>query len=192
MCQCRPVCFQVQLVQMFGSLISAYEPSNLLRRAPARSGHFPVPPALQGRFEAVDQGLSGERLGQETGRSGRQRPHARVIDGESRDENERHAVSLGKQAGLQVEAAHRRHLNIRDHTGAVIQVRRRQEFLGRRERMNDVAKRPDKIVGGGANGAVVVDDGNYGWAGQSRPSWSAAGMPLNARVRRKLEAENHT
>ncbi len=156
--QCRPVCLQVQLVQMFGSLIPAYEPSNLTRHGPGRSGHFPVPPALQGCFEAVDQGLSGEGLGQETGCSRLQRPHACVIDSESRDENERHAVSLGKQAGLQLEPAHRRHLNIRDHTGGVMQVRRGQEFLGRRERMNDVPKRPDEIVGGGANGAVVVDD----------------------------------
>jgi hypothetical protein len=155
--QCRPVCLPVQLVQMFGSLIPAYESSNLSCRGPP-SGHFPVPPALQGRFEAVNQGLSGEWLGQETDCSGLQRPHACVIDGESRDENERHAASLGKQAGLQLKTAHRRHLNIRDHAGGIMQVSRRQEFLGRRERMNDVPKRPDKIVGGGANGAVVVDD----------------------------------
>jgi hypothetical protein len=156
--QCRLVRLLVQLVQTFLSLISAYKPSNLTHRAPARSGHFAVKTALQGRFEAVDQDLSGERLGQETGCAGLQRPHPYVIGGESRDENERHAASLGNQAGLQFEAAHRRHLNIRDHAGGIMQVRRRQEFLGRRERMNDVPQRPDEIVGGGANGAVVVDD----------------------------------
>src|SRR5437588_6065470 len=49
---------------------------------------------LQSGVEAVDQGFSGEGLGQEAGRSCLQSSHASVLDRESRDEDERHAVSL--------------------------------------------------------------------------------------------------
>jgi len=113
---------------------------------------------LKGGVEAFDQGFSGERFCQEAGRSRLQGSRASVVDGESRDENEGHAVSLGAQMGLQIETAHRRHLNIGYHARGVVQVRRSQEFLGRTERMDDVSERPHEIVGRGANGAVVVDD----------------------------------
>src|SRR5947208_2569712 len=93
---------------------------------------------LQGGVEAFDQGFSGERFCQEASRSRLQGSRASVVDGESRDENEGHAVSLGAQMGLQIETAHRRHLNIGYHARGVVQVRRSQEFLGRTERMDDV------------------------------------------------------
>jgi hypothetical protein len=113
---------------------------------------------LQSGVEATDQGVPGEGLGEETGRSCLHSPRARVLDGESGDENERHPVSLGKQVGLQLEAAHRWHLNISNHARSVIKVRRPQEFLGRRECMNDVSKRSHEIVGRGANGPIIVND----------------------------------
>jgi len=113
---------------------------------------------LQSGIEAVDQSFSGEGFGQETGRSRLQSSRASVLDRESRDENERHPASLGKQVGLQLETAHRWHLHICYHARGVIQVRRPQELLGRCECMNDVSKRPHEIVGRGANGAVIVND----------------------------------
>ena len=137
------------------------------RLAPPGAGRKPTPigslvPSvampLQRGVEAVDQGVSGEGLGQEADRSRFQGSYASAVDGESRDENEGHAVSLGKQVSLQLKTAHRRHLNVGYHARGVIQVRRPQEFLGRRERMNDVSKRPHEIAGRGANRAVVVDD----------------------------------
>ena len=113
---------------------------------------------LQSGVEAVDQSFFGEGFGQETGRSRLQSSRASVLDGESRDENEWHAASLGKQVGLQLETAHRRHLNICYDARGVIEVRRPQELLGRCECMNDVSKRPHEIVGRDANRAVVVND----------------------------------
>src|SRR5882762_4604877 len=46
--------------------------------------------------------------------------------------------------------------------------------------MNVVSERPHKIVGRGANGAVIVNDRDYGWTGQNGPSWSARRLPLAA------------
>jgi hypothetical protein len=113
---------------------------------------------LQSGVEAVDQSFAGEGLRQKTGCSRLQCSRASVLDRKSRDENERHPVSLGEQVGLQLETAHRWHLNICYHARGVIQVRRPQELLGRCECMNDVSKRPHEIVGRGANGAVIVND----------------------------------
>jgi hypothetical protein len=112
----------------------------------------------QSGVEAVDQSFSGEGLRQKTGCSRLQSSLASALDRESRDENERHPVSLGEQVGLQLETAHRWHLDVCYHAPGVIQVRRPQELLGRCECMNDVSKRPHEIVGRGANGAVIVND----------------------------------
>ena len=174
--QSHSVPFHLQLVQMFGPLIPTYRrrargiefvlvvagglASPGARRRSNSGGSFArrIAVLLQGGVEAFDQGFSGEGFCQETGRSRLQGSRASVVDGESRDENEGHAVSLGTQMGLQIETAHRRHLNIGYHARGIIQVRRFQEFLGRGERMNDVSERPHEIVGRGANGAVIVDD----------------------------------
>ena len=51
--------------------------------------------SLQGGAEAFDQGGGGERLGQEANCSGLQRSGADALIGEGRDENERHAITLG-------------------------------------------------------------------------------------------------
>jgi hypothetical protein len=113
---------------------------------------------FQGCVEAFDQRFSAERLGQETGRSCLQRSRARAFSGEGRDENERHAVSLSKQAGLQFNTAHCRHLNIRYHTRRVIQLGRSQELFGRRKCVDDVPNRPHEVVDRGANRSIIVND----------------------------------
>jgi hypothetical protein len=174
--QSRSVPLDVQLVQMFGQLMpmyrmcargmefvaGCYRPVGVAgaARCTNRAGSFArcIAVPLQGGIEAVDQGFSGERFGQETGRFRLQGSYASVVKGEGTDENEGYAVSLGKQMGLQLETAHRRHLNIGDHARSVIQVRRPQEFLGRSECMNDVSERPHEIAGRATNGAVIVND----------------------------------
>src|ERR1700738_5057283 len=55
---------------------------------------------LQSGVETVDQSAAGGALRQKTGCSRLQSSRARVLDRESRDENERHPVSLGEQVGL--------------------------------------------------------------------------------------------
>ena len=65
--------------------------------------------AFQGSIEACDQGIPVERLGQIADRPGPQGSCTIALDRESGDEDERQAVSPGKQVGLQFEAAHGRH-----------------------------------------------------------------------------------
>lgn len=114
---------RVQPVQMVGRLISTYEPSGT-------EFLLAIAASSQRAVEAIDQGVSGERLGQEAGRSRLQGPQPGAFGGKGRDENEGQPVSAGLQVGLQFEAAHRRHLDIRDHARGVIQLRGVQKFLG--------------------------------------------------------------
>jgi len=85
------------------------------RTDPIGSWARPIAMPLQSGVEAVDQSFSGEGLRQKTGCSRLQSSRASVLDRESRDENERNLVSLGVQMGLQLETAHRWHLNICYH-----------------------------------------------------------------------------
>jgi hypothetical protein len=112
----------------------------------------------QSGAETFDQGVSVEGLDQESGRSRLRSSCASTLHGEGRDENERHPVSAGKQVGLQIGAAHCRHLNICYHTRRVIQSGRLQELFGRRKCMDDVPERSHEIVGRGPNGSVIVND----------------------------------
>ena len=79
--------------------------------------------ALHGRIEVFDQYLTVERLTQEAGCSGFQCLRPNALLGESCDENDRQPVSLRFQKILQLDSAHARHMNIRDHAGCVIQLR---------------------------------------------------------------------
>src|SRR5712671_1200817 len=79
--------------------------------------------ALHGRIEVFDQFLGVERLTQEAGCSGFQCLRPDILLGESRDEDDRQPVSLRLQKILQLDSAHARHMNIRDHAGGVIQLR---------------------------------------------------------------------
>ena len=114
--------------------------------------------SLQGSAEAVDQGGSGEGLGQEANCSGPQRSGADALIREGRDENERHTITLGAHHREQLQAAHNRHLHIRNHARGVIQLRRRQEFLGRRKCVHRVAMRLQEIVGRRADRCIIVND----------------------------------
>jgi len=118
-------------------------------------------------FEASSQGVAVEWFGQETGCSGLQRSLATDLDGKGRDENERHAMSLGAQLSLQFDTAHRRHSNICNHARRFIQIARLQELYGRRKWMDDVPKRPHEIADRSANGLVVVDDRDHWKLGHS-------------------------
>jgi hypothetical protein len=115
---------------------------------------------LQRGAEALDQGRSRKGLAQETNRSGLQRPGADALIGEGRDENERRTVTLGAHKDEQVQTAHGRHLYIRNHTRRVMQVGGPQEFIGGPKCMDDVPVRTQKIVRGGTNGRIIVNDGN--------------------------------
>jgi hypothetical protein len=123
-------------------------------------------PAKSG-FEAFDQNVAVEGLGQEAGCSRLQRSLTTDLNGKSRDENERHAMSLGAQVGLQFDTGHHWHLNIRNHARRFMQIIRPQELYGRRKWMDDVPERPYEIAGSGTNGFIVVDDRDHWKLGHS-------------------------
>src|ERR1700719_170428 len=106
----------------FGAPKDSKRPEALL------AGSAAMPP--QGSVEAVDQSNSVERLGQEGNCSGLQHSRTDGLFGEGRDEDEWHAVPLGKQEGLQLDTAHGRHLDIRNHARRIVEVGRSQELLG--------------------------------------------------------------
>jgi hypothetical protein len=137
--QSRSVPLHIQLVQMFGPLIPTYNRPETVNVGGKELLSFPLPPdrsesrsagcrtnpsasfsaaatiLLQSGVEALDQSFFGEGFGQEAGRSCLQSSRASGLDRESRDENERHPVSLGEQVGSQLETAHRWHSNIGYH-----------------------------------------------------------------------------
>src|ERR1700722_10495636 len=98
---------------MFSALILEYKqlsgPWALVEHigAPAELPHCSVrPKARESGCEAFDQNVAVEGLGQETDCSRLQRSRATDLNRKSRDENERHAMSLGTQVGLQFDAGH--------------------------------------------------------------------------------------
>ena len=113
---------------------------------------------LQGSLETLDKAVPVEGLGQVTNRPGPKRLGTNPLIGEGREENERHAVPLGKQVGLQLDAAHAGHLDICNHTREVIEAVRPQELFGGCECIYDVAERPHKAVSRGAHGCIIVND----------------------------------
>lgn len=119
-------------------------------------------------FQAFDQGLSVEGLAQEAGCARFQRPVAVAFDRESGDKDEGGCPASGKQVILQVEPAHSRHSDVGYHAGCIVEVARYQEIFGGGKGMDDIAKRPDEICGGGADRAIVVDNRYDLWVGQRR------------------------
>ena len=116
------------------------------------------PEAYRGVWLWFVMARSIERLSQVTNRPGPKRLRTNPLIGEGREENERHAVPLGKQVGLQLDAAHAGHLDICNHTREVIEAVRSQELFGGCECIYDVAERPHKAVSRGAHGCIIVND----------------------------------
>ena len=110
--------------------------------------------------EVVDQSRSGEGLGQEANCSRVQRSGATRLIGEGRDENERRAIALGAHHRQELQTAHPRHLQIRNHARRVVQAARPQKVLGGRISLNRISVRPQKLAGRRTNRRIIVDDGN--------------------------------
>ena len=113
---------------------------------------------LQGSLETLDKTVPVEGLSQVTNRPGPKRLRTNPLIGEGREENEWHPVTLRQQVGLQLDAAHARHLDICYHTREVIEAVRSQELFGGCECMYDVAERPHKAVSRGTHGCIIVND----------------------------------
>ena len=88
--------------------------------------------------EVVDQSRSREGLRQEANCSRLQGSGTGGLVGESSDEYERRAITLGAHHRQEFQSAHARHLQIRNHARGVIQAARLQEVLGGRICLNRV------------------------------------------------------
>ena len=108
--------------------------------------------------EVVDQSRSREGLRQEANCSRLQRSGATRLVGEGRDENERRAIALGAHHRQELQTAHPRHLQIRNH--ARREGPRPQKVLGGRISLNRISVRPQKLAGRRTNRRIIVDDGN--------------------------------
>ena len=113
---------------------------------------------LQGSLETLDKTFPVEGLSQVTNRPGPERLRTNPLIGEGREEDERHAVTLGQQVGLQLDAAHARHLDICNHTREVIEAVRSQELFGGCKCIYKIPERPHKAVGRGTHGCIIVND----------------------------------
>ena len=110
-----------------------------------------TPMTLHHRIEVLNQCPRVERLTQDAGCSGFQCLRPDSLFGESRDENHRQHAPLCFQKILQLDAAHARHLNVRDHAGGMIQLWGSQKFACRRKCSGNVSKRAHEPVSRGAN-----------------------------------------
>jgi hypothetical protein len=135
---------------------------------------------LQGSVEAFDQSQSVEGLGQETNCSGLYRSRTDGLFREGCDENEWHVVPPGEQEGLQLDAAHGRHLDVRNHAGRVVEAGRLQELLGRRKCMDGVSERPQEVVSCDPNRSIIIDDRNHRGAGHNVFPSGRDGGPIAA------------
>jgi hypothetical protein len=97
-----------------------------------------APTPLESDAEAIDQSRSGEGLRQEANCSRLQGSGTGGLVGESSDEYERRAITLGAHHRQEFQSAHARHLQIRNHARGVIQAARLQEVLGGRICLNRV------------------------------------------------------
>jgi hypothetical protein len=131
----------------------------MLTRASALTGSAST--LIEGSFEASNQAGSGERLGEEANGSRLQRAGADALFREGRNEYERRCVPLVTHMGEKVQATHGGHLHIRDDTCRFVQTGRLQKLLGRRECIDQISMRTEKIIGRGTDGCIVVNNCNH-------------------------------
>ncbi|MET4331401.1 hypothetical protein ABIB80_007261 [Bradyrhizobium sp. i1.15.2] len=116
---------------------------------------------LAERFiEAGYQLQTGKGFGEKASYTGAQRAGSRTIIRDGSNQDEWRGVALGPHLFQKFKAAHPGHLHVCNDTGRVLQLRRPQELLSRRKRMNVVALRFQKVVQCGTNRRIVVDNGN--------------------------------
>src|SRR6478736_3891664 len=78
--------------------------------------------SAQGGFDTVDQLEHRKRLGQEANGPRLQRSRAEALVGERRDQDKGHVVTVDAHMLQKVQAAHARHLNIRNDARRLLHV----------------------------------------------------------------------
>jgi hypothetical protein len=76
------------------------------------------------------------------------------------DENDWQAATLAAQCVLQLHTVHVRHLNVGNHAGRGIDVRRAEELGGGRKGVSNISMRSHKPAYGVPHGRIIVDDRN--------------------------------
>lgn len=122
---------------------------------------------VQGRVQALDQGLFVERLCQKADRAVVKRLPAGGLIGNRGDEYKRYLVSLAAQTRLQFDTAHSRHTNVGDHATGFVQLSGLQECGGGAKCADNIPERSDEVVQAGANRCIIVNDRNHRCYGQN-------------------------
>jgi uncharacterized C2H2 Zn-finger protein len=122
------------------------------------SGTIAMP--IQRSFDAANQDRAGKRFRKEAYGAYLQCPGTDILFRERRNKNERHVIAANAHMHQQVQAAHPRHLHIRNDTRNVVRAGRLQEIFGRHKCTYGVSVRAEEIIGCCANGCIIVNDGN--------------------------------
>src|SRR3954453_10634626 len=83
-----------------------------VRRQLPGSRTLPRGLGLKGLAKAFDQAFLAVGLGEEADGAGAKRPSASPFIGKGRNEDNRHAMAVGDQSALQIDAAQARHLDV--------------------------------------------------------------------------------
>lgn len=144
---------------MIGRRVVSLRPEKLphgRKRSPRSSGSAVVD--SEGFLKAMDKAVAVTWLGQIAGRSGCKSLCTGFLIGKCCEEDEWKAGTLRSQMILQLDAAHARHLDIRNDAREVVKLVRLQERLGRCESMHDISERPHEAIGRDADGFIVIND----------------------------------
>ena len=111
-------------------------------------------------MDVIDQCRPIDGLGKVADGSGSQDARPDGVFRGRRDENDWQAAILAAQCVLQLHTVHVWHLNVSNHAGRGINLRRAEELGGRREGVSNISMRSHKPAYGVPHGLIIVDDRN--------------------------------
>ena len=115
---------------------------------------------VEGAIDALNEGLSVERLREKADGPARERPLLDSRIRKSGNKDDRRSTMCGRQLALQLETADARHLNIRNDAGRFSEFRRLQKRFSRRKTPGSESERPNEVCRRDANGFLVIDNCN--------------------------------
>src|SRR5216684_9130377 len=119
---------------------------------------LPSGSTLQSGSNASEQGFIVERFCQELHSACSQRLHPHSFVAVSRDEDGRNPALLDVQLGLQFQAGHSRHPDIRDEACRLVLLAGLQEFLRGHKRSRRHSRRFQQALQCAAHQIIVIDD----------------------------------
>ena len=116
---------------------------------------------LHGAMQAIEKILIAERLFNEVGGPGLDRPHGHRDIPMAGDKDDRQGTTLLNQPLLQLQTAHSGHSDVEQDAAGSITIAAFEEILCRSERANGEIDRFNEPFEGLADGGVVVDDEDH-------------------------------